>query len=152
MRAVLVLLALAIGCQPGSPAPDAGLDARADAFVPAPDAAEPDAPAPIEEDAGPATVFFATDVGPLIRSSCGGTGCHNVSNPYRLLTSSRTGCMSVAEGRWVVPGDPDASYVVRKLEGTPGICGLRMPRLRTPLTAGEIATIRTWIAEGARNN
>jgi len=156
MRAVLVLLVLAIGCQPSVAPPGdsgaGGLDAGRDAGPPPVDAAEPDAPPTPEEDAGPATVSFAADVAPVIRSSCGGTGCHNVSNPYRFLTTSRTGCTSVTERRWVVPGDPDASYVVRKLEGTSGICGLRMPRLRTPLTAEEIGRIRTWIAEGARNN
>lgn len=150
---VLALLALSLAaCQTVDPASDAGLDAGAPDAPAPPDAQEPDAPPPIEADAGPATVLFATDVAPIIRGSCGGTGCHNVTNPYRLLTSSRTGCASVTERRWVAPGDPDASYVIRKLEGTAGICGLRMPRLRTPLTGDEIAAIRTWIAEGARNN
>ena len=49
----------------------------------------------------------------------------------------------------VAPGDPDNSYLIMKLEGT---AGSRMPRGQAPLTAEEIAVIRQWITEGARDN
>jgi hypothetical protein len=53
----------------------------------------------------------------------------------------------------VIPGDPDNSYIVRKLEGGPNITGLRMPRTTGPfLTEGQMVVIRRWIAEGAANN
>jgi hypothetical protein len=53
----------------------------------------------------------------------------------------------------VIPGDPDRSYVVRKLEGAPDITGLRMPRTSGPfLTSGQMAVIRRWIELGAANN
>ena len=53
----------------------------------------------------------------------------------------------------VIPGDPDNSYLVQKIEGTPGIVGMRMPRTGGPyLTPGQITVIRRWIAEGAKNN
>ena len=53
----------------------------------------------------------------------------------------------------VVPGDPDNSYLVQKLEGTPGIVGLRMPRTGPPhLTSGQILVIRRWIQNGAPEN
>lgn len=53
----------------------------------------------------------------------------------------------------VVPGDPDNSYLVQKLEGAPGIVGQRMPRGSGPyLTEGQMLIIRRWIAEGAANN
>jgi hypothetical protein len=53
----------------------------------------------------------------------------------------------------VIPGDPDGSYLVQKLQGTPGIVGERMPRTSGPfLTDGQISIIRRWIAEGAQNN
>lgn len=53
----------------------------------------------------------------------------------------------------VIPGDPDGSYIVRKLEGGPNINGLRMPRTTGPfLTEGQMIVIRRWIKEGAANN
>jgi hypothetical protein len=53
----------------------------------------------------------------------------------------------------VIPGDPDNSYIVRKLEGGPNITGLRMPRTTGPfLTTGQMTVIRRWIKEGAANN
>lgn len=53
----------------------------------------------------------------------------------------------------VIPGDPDNSYIVRKLEGGPNINGLRMPRNNGPfLTEGQMLVIRRWIKEGAAND
>jgi hypothetical protein len=53
----------------------------------------------------------------------------------------------------VVPGDPDNSYILQKLEGAPGIVGVRMPRGAGPyLTAGQISIIRRWIQLGAKND
>jgi len=53
----------------------------------------------------------------------------------------------------VIPGDPDNSYFVQKIEGTPGIVGERMPRTGGPyLTPGQILIIRRWIQLGARND
>ncbi len=49
----------------------------------------------------------------------------------------------------VNPGNPDASYLIRKLEGGPGITGLRMPRLSPALSQGTIDNIRQWICDGA---
>ena len=52
----------------------------------------------------------------------------------------------------VLPGEPDNSYLIHKLEGGPAIVGLRMPLNGPYLTAGQIAVIRRWIEEGAANN
>jgi hypothetical protein len=153
-----LLLVGACGSDPvapdaATPAVDAATPPATDAFDPMmPDAfAEPpDAFTPPTPDAGPATVSFGTDVMPILSTNCMGSGCH--TNPRSFFFGTgRTGCPSVTEQRFVVPFDPDASYVVHKIEGT-SICGMRMPRGRTPLSAGDITTIRTWIAEGARDN
>lgn len=54
---------------------------------------------------------------------------------------------------FVIPGDPDRSYLVRKLEGAADITGARMPRSNGPfLTPGQMLVIRRWIQEGAANN
>jgi hypothetical protein len=53
----------------------------------------------------------------------------------------------------VIPGDPDNSYLVRKLEGGPNIVGERMPRTGGPyLTDGQMLVIRQWIRRGANND
>jgi hypothetical protein len=63
--------------------------------------------------------------------------------------------------RLVVPGKPDESYLVRKIEGGPNIAGELMPlrcEFGTPLngavclTAGEMAAIRQWVLECAQND
>ena len=52
----------------------------------------------------------------------------------------------------VIPGDPQNSYLIRKLEGR-DIAGERMPRSLGPyLTEGQIIVIRKWISDGAPNN
>jgi hypothetical protein len=53
----------------------------------------------------------------------------------------------------VVPGDPDNSYLIQKLDGAPGIVGSRMPRGTGPfLTSGQMQIIRRWIELGAKND
>ena len=53
----------------------------------------------------------------------------------------------------VIPGNPDGSYLVKKLEGDPSITGKRMPRNGPPyLTAGQLLVIRRWIQQGAKND
>ena len=52
----------------------------------------------------------------------------------------------------VEPGDPDNSYLIRKLEGGPDIIGSRMPQGGPFLDQATVDTIRQWISEGAQNN
>jgi hypothetical protein len=53
----------------------------------------------------------------------------------------------------VIAGDPENSYLIHKLEGRPGIAGLRMPFIGPPfLTDGQILVIKRWIELGARND
>lgn len=47
------------------------------------------------------------------------------------------------------PRNPDASYLIRKLEGGPDIAGAQMPRGRSPLPQDVINAIRVWVARGA---
>lgn len=67
-------------------------------------------------------------------------------NSYALLV----GVPSVQEPGLlrVDPGNPDASYLIRKLEGSAGTGG-RMPLGEPALPPSEIAVIRQWIADGA---
>lgn len=49
----------------------------------------------------------------------------------------------------VNPGSPDASYMLRKIEGAAGIVGGRMPLGGPYLSEAQISSIRDWIANGA---
>ena len=49
----------------------------------------------------------------------------------------------------VAPNDPDASYLIRKLENTAGITGSRMPMGGAALPQTDINQIRQWISDGA---
>ena len=52
----------------------------------------------------------------------------------------------------VIPGDPENSYLIHKLEGRSTIAGVRMPLGGPFLESGQILVIRRWIETGAPNN
>ena len=107
----------------------------------------------------PATVSYQADIVPLLESQC--AACH--------LTGEEAGGMSLVGDAAigflvgkpseeapaimrVVAGDPDASYLVMKLEGTHiarGGSGGQMPFGAPPLPPEQIAKVRQWIAAGA---
>jgi hypothetical protein len=51
----------------------------------------------------------------------------------------------------VVPGDPNNSYIIQKLEGHAAV-GAQMPFGGPPLDAAVIAVIRQWITDGAQRS
>ena len=89
----------------------------------------------------PPAVSYAADLQPYFNSNC--TGCHEGSNPPKgvNLTSYQQVMVGGDGGAIVIPTDPDGSVLVQQLED-----GHRNQ------SAGDIATIRTWIQEGAKNN
>jgi len=52
----------------------------------------------------------------------------------------------------VLPGQPNNSYIVLKLQGDPRITGERMPYGGPYLSASDIQMVRDWIAAGAKND
>ena len=94
------------------------------------------------------------------RPAC--TNCHNVVggrfNGLDLSPAvSYNNLVNVASrGRpaviRVLPNNPDASYIIHKLEGQSTIAGVRMPLGGPFLTSGQILVIRRWIEIGAPNN
>jgi hypothetical protein len=52
----------------------------------------------------------------------------------------------------VIPGDPENSYIIHKLEGRADIVGTRMPRGNSFLTDGQLLVIKRWIQLGAPND
>jgi hypothetical protein len=105
-------------------------------------------------------IFDTTDASG--RLAC--TGCHsnvgrNPSGGMNLLsTVSYANLVGVpSTGKpgavRVIPGDPENSYIIHKLEGQSDIAGVRMPRGNGPfLTDGQLLVIKRWIANGAPNN
>ena len=110
---------------------------------------------------GGTTVSFAADVQPIFDQTCALAGCHSAASGSASLVlaagSALDNLVGVPSSQQpgtdrVTPEDPDNSYIVRKIEGASGISGGRMPLNRSPLSATQITTIRTWITEGAQNN
>jgi len=110
---------------------------------------------PLNVGAGPLIAEFASIQGNIFDPYC--TSCHvgataplglrlDATNSYALLV----GRASVQDpGRLrVAPGDPNASYLIHKLQGTAGTGG-QMPLGAPPLSLAEIDVIRQWILNGA---
>jgi hypothetical protein len=105
-------------------------------------------------------IFNTTDASG--RQAC--IGCHNaqqapfVGNLNLADGSAYASLVGVASSGKrgavrVIAGDPNGSYLVHKLEGGPDIVGNRMPNTGGPyLTPGQMAVIRRWIQEGAKND
>lgn len=118
----------------------------------------------------PPTLSYAGNIQPIYNRSCAtSTACHigpTSGGGLQLQQGVSHGATvnqpSTQQPReiLVLPGDPDASYLVRKIENAPGISGLQMPQgcpgAPAPgavcLSADEISAIRTWIMECAPDN
>jgi mono/diheme cytochrome c family protein len=88
-----------------------------------------------------------TDVG---RNPSGGLNLKAGSAHASLVNVASSGSSGAMR---VIPGNANTSYLVMKLEGAPGIVGMRMPRNGPPfLTDAQVKMIRDWIAAGAPNN
>lgn len=105
-------------------------------------------------------VTLSGDVQPILTANCALSGCHAGAFPaegMNLSTGQTHGnTVGVPSNQFegatrVIPGDPENSYLVRKIEGR-NINGVRMPSGGSPLTQQQINTIRAWIAAGAPNN
>lgn len=89
--------------------------------------------------------------------SCATLGCHDLvgQQAQLVLTEARAYDATVGQPSTqmpslmrVAPGDPDSSYLLRKLTGA-GITGSRMPFGAPPLDDAKIRLVRDWIRRGA---
>ena len=135
----------------------------------------------------PPTLTLKTDILPIIARSCAlSTSCHRNGTPYHMSLgpgivdgvvvatdavladiSLSLSMPSVEVPDWLRlrKGDPEHSYLMRKLDGTercgdlrcvvvagsPEPCGERMPGgdSSLPLEREELEKVRAWIAQGA---
>ena len=98
-------------------------------------------------------VTFAVVQEQVLNPSCAFSGCHgDVAYPNLSPAQAYAGLVnapSSAAFPQVTPGDPDASYLMTKITGGPGIKGALMPLGAAPLSASQIALVRAWIEAGA---
>lgn len=95
----------------------------------------------------------------ILLPSCGFSSCHGGGSGGLTLDPEDPGAVhaalvnapsTAAPGQTLVlPGDPDGSYLVMKLEGGSAVVGDVMPPPSGGLDAGDVAVIRAWIADGA---
>ncbi len=95
------------------------------------------------------SVSFSRDIQPLLGEHC--IVCHgpDVSEAgLRLDNAERAHARLESGTRAIVPGQPDASELLRRVSSTDA--AIRMPPEGDPLTAQQIESLQKWIAEGAR--
>lgn len=92
-------------------------------------------------------IDYVVQIKPLLDTHC--LSCHDDDEPESDFKVVSLGAMKIGgnRGPGVVPGDPDASWLVKSLAGTDDLP--RMPHQQEPLSADEIALISTWIKQGA---
>jgi len=117
----------------------------------------------------PPSVSFSMDIQPIFNRSCALPSCHIPPVPAQgqdlspgVAYGQLVNVSSTEQPRLkrVKPGDPNASYLVRKIQGGPNISGVLMPNgcpgaplaMAQCLTADESAAIVQWITECAPNN
>ena len=90
--------------------------------------------------------FFKKKVEPVLRDHC--YECHSADSKElkgNLRLDTREGLRKgAANGPAVVPGDPDASYLLKKLQPNPP-CGAQMPPTTAHLSADELACVVDWL-------
>ena len=115
------------------------------------------------------TVSFANNIQPIFNRSCALAGCHvgpvptgpvdlSVGQAYGQIVNVKSA--QQPNLKRILPGKPDQSYIIRKIEGGPNIAGVFMPQgcPGAPLngarclSADDIAAIRQWVTECALNN
>ncbi len=118
----------------------------------------------------PATLTLSGNIQPIFNRSCAvAASCHlgpssalgeDLSTGQVIRSSVNVRSQQQRNLFLIRPGNPDNSYLVRKIEGGPNITGLLMPQ-GCPgtgingaqcLSSDDIAAIRTWITECAQDN
>jgi mono/diheme cytochrome c family protein/Tol biopolymer transport system component len=109
-------------------------------------AAEPDKP----KEAGP--VSYYRDVRRVLQQHC--QGCHQPAKPlggYAMTEYADLFKKGDQEKPGIVAGKPQLSFVVSQIEHAPGQKAA-MPKNKDPIPDADIALIKKWIADGARDD
>jgi mono/diheme cytochrome c family protein len=107
-------------------------------------------PADKSKEAG--HVSYYREVRRIFQQYC--QGCHQPAKPlggYVMTEHSDLFKKADQEKPGVVPGRPDQSFLVSQIEHRPGQKA-NMPKNKDPLATAEVALIKKWIAEGAKDD
>jgi mono/diheme cytochrome c family protein len=132
-------MALILSCKHEIPGSDTGLN-------PGPGPAPQ--PVPVQT-CNPDTAYFQQQVLPIFISNCSMSGCHDAASAqHGVVLTSYNSIITTGD---VEPGNPNHSEIYEKI--TESDNDDRMPPAPRPrLTQAQIATIRKWIQQGAKNN
>lgn len=93
----------------------------------------------------------------IFTPNCALSGCHSGAAPQQGLLLGPTASFSnivsqpsteVPTLNLIEPGNPDNSYLIRKVEGTASV-GQQMPRNLPPLSNEKLQALRSWVSNGA---
>ena len=95
----------------------------------------------------PGSIVFGRDIAPVLVANC--LECHDDARKRGGLSMTTMAKLKAGgdSGPAIVPGQTDASMVIRKIRGEDPP---RMPQNRPPLAESTIDSIVAWIAAGAR--
>lgn len=93
-------------------------------------------------------VSFKRDIAPIFSTRC--VMCHQAKSGGGdlALTTFATLLQGGKSGAAIVAGKPDESPLLREISGA----SPKMPKFGAPLTADQVARIRRWIEEGAKDD
>jgi WD40 repeat protein/mono/diheme cytochrome c family protein len=106
---------------------------------------------PANEPAKPAAVSYFKDIRPIFQANC--HGCHQPAKAGGSLDMLAFASLlkgGESETAAVVPGKPDESHLIELI--TPADGEAAMPQGKKPLADAEIALIRRWVEEGAKDD
>lgn len=115
---------------------------------------------PEETVGGPAFTFSRIQA-EIFTPNCAKAGCHDAATAtegmileagqsYGLIVNHRASQSPLDR---IEPGDPERSYMIKKLRGDPDITGSQMPFDRPgSLTAEQMAGLIGWVRAGAPND
>lgn len=106
-------------------------------------------PKPYTGACSPDSTYFKNTIGPLLYSSCGESGCHDIISANRDIVIINY--QTLMDSHIINPGHSELSGLYNVI--TEKLASERMPESpKPPLTPGQIKLIKDWIDQGAKNN
>ncbi|MCX7430859.1 MAG: hypothetical protein NTY17_07645, partial [Planctomycetia bacterium] len=103
-------------------------------------------------EATPPAVSYHRQIRPILQANC--QGCHQPAKPEGGFVMTDVALMAKpgdSGSVGIVPGRPDESHLIAQI--TPDSSGqVEMPKSGKPLAAADIALIRQWITQGAKDD